>query len=130
MPKLNPDSEVARDHEALVSERTHRLHTAAGEEHADDRKHVDEGKNADETSLDSIPAVGSDLAFTDPSKASSTERNRVSTTQPAGNVDKDVPGRTRLLAKTSPYADLPSRYVRASFRKVASPGTVWPGCLP
>jgi len=194
MPKLNPDSEAARDHAALVSERTHRLHTAAEEEIADDRKHVDEGKNADEgkntqsklkrakacdggecaergqpqvpqqtrdnylekpevpnrpmmrtiadsgsygvssltqrfgstsfaataTSLgDSLPAVGSDLAFADPFKASSTERNRVPTTQPAGNADKDVPGRTRLLAKTSPYADIPSlydMYVQASAR--------------
>ena len=188
MPKLNPDSEAAREREALFSERTRRLRTAAEEESADDGKNVDEGKNTQSklkrtkacdgeecaergqpqgpqptrdnyiekpevpnrpmvrtiadsgsygvssptqqkfgsslaptaTSLgDGSPAVASDLAIAEPSKASSTDRKRVPTAQPAGNGDKDVPGRTRLLAKTSPYADIPSlydMYVQASAR--------------
>jgi hypothetical protein len=189
VPKLNPDSEAAREREALVSERRRRLRTAAEEESADDGKNADEGKNTQSklkrakacdgeecaergqpevpqptrdnyiekpevpnrpmvrtiadsgsygvssptqqkfgssslavtaTSLgDGSAAVASDLAIAEPSKASSTERKRVPTAQPAGNGDKDVPGRTRLLAKTSPYADIPSlydMYVQASAR--------------
>jgi hypothetical protein len=187
VPKMNPDSEAAREHEALFSERTRRLRTAAEEESADDGKNADEGKNTQSklkrakacdgeecaergqpqfpqptrdnyiekpevrpmvrtiadsgsygvssptqqkfgssslavtaTSLgDGSAAVASDLAIAEPSKASSTERKRVPTAQPAGNGDKDVPGRTRLLAKTSPYADIPSlydMYVQASAR--------------
>src|SRR5258707_8005042 len=44
---------------------------------------------------------------------------RVPTVQPAGKADKDVPGRPKLLAKPSPYADIPSlydMYVQASAR--------------
>ena len=188
VPKLNPDSEAARVHEALVSERTRRLRSAAEEESADDGKNADEGKNtqsklkrakacdseecaergqlqvpqqthdnyiekpevpnrpmvrtiadsgsygvssptqqkfgsslaATATSLgDGSAAVGSDLAIAELSKASSMDRKRVPTAQPSGNGEKDVPGRTRLLAKTSPYGGIPSlydMYVQASAR--------------
>jgi polysaccharide biosynthesis/export protein len=189
VPKMNPDSEAAREHEALVSERRRRLRTAAEEENADDGKNADEGKNtqsklkrakacegeecaehgqpqvpqptrdnyiekpevpnrtlvrtvadsgsygvssptqqkfgssslaATVTSLgDGSAAVASDLSIAEPSKASSKDRKRAPAAQPAGNGDKDVPGRTRLLAKTSPYADIPSlydMYVQASAR--------------
>lgn len=179
MPKLNPDSEAAREHEVLVSERTRRLR-AAEEENAHEEKNaqrdlkranacgggecVEQGQPqvpkqtrdnyidkpevpnrpmvqtigdsesyagalpvqkklgssalaAIGTSLgDGSPDVASDLAFAEPSKASATDRKRA---QPAGNGDKDVPGRARLLAKVSPYADIPSlydMYVQASAR--------------
>ena len=186
MPKLNPDSEAAREHEVLVNERTRRLRADAEKENADEekntqpelkrteacaggvcaerrqlqvpqqtrdnyiekpevpnrpmvqtiadsgsygvpstaqQKHGSSSLAATATSLgDGSPAVASDLAFAEPSKASSTDRKRVPTAQPAGNGDKEVPGRTRLLAKTSPYADIPSlydMYVQASARPPA-----------
>jgi protein involved in polysaccharide export with SLBB domain len=183
MPKLNPDSEAARDHEILVSERTRRLHAAIEEENAQGEKNPQaelqrvkecSGRECAERAQPQIPqqtrdnyiekpeipnrAVGassspqmvqtiadsgsygirssspaatttnlgdasqiitSDLALAEPSKASSTDRKHTPAAQPADNGDKDIPGRTRLLAKTSPYADIPSlydMYVQASSR--------------
>jgi len=184
MPKLNPDSEAAREHEVLVSERTRRLAQAAAEEgptveekstkpelkrteSCGDRDCVDSAPQrvpeqtrensiekpevpnrprvqtiADsgsggfplstrqryETSslaptatqlVDGSLAQSADLALTETSKASSVHRKRTPAAQPGGDEDKGVPGRTRLLAKTSPYADIPSlydMYVQASAR--------------
>ena len=184
MPKLNPDSEAARNHEVLTNERTRRLAQAAAEEDnapteknpQTELKRVNEcvGRECAEgaqqlvpqqtrdnyiekpempnrpmvkTIADSrsygvpspaqqrlgssslaatatnmeggSPAMASELAFVEPSKAGSTGRKHSPAAQPADNGDKDIPGRTRLLAKTSPYADIPSlydMYVQASAR--------------
>jgi len=189
MPKLNPDSEAAREHEVLVREQRRHLRAAEEEEKVDEEKRTDEEKNpqkemkrakacnggecaergqaqvpqetrgnytekpedpnrpkvqtiADsesggfplsarqnyETSslaptatrlVDESPAQPAEFALMETPKASSAERKRTPAAQPGGEVDKGVPGRTRLLARTSPYADIPSlydMYVQASAR--------------
>jgi len=66
--------------------------------------------------VDGIPAEAANFAHTETSKAISSERKRVPAAQPSGDEEIEVPGRTRLLAKTSPYADIPSLY-DSTFRK-------------
>jgi len=175
MPKLNPDSEAAREHEVLVNERRRHLAQAAAEEgpaveekstkpelkrtescggrdcvdsvsprvpeqtrensiekpEVPDRPRVQtiadsaSGGTAlstrpryDTASLaptatrlvDGSPAQSADLALTETSKAISADRKRAPAVQPGGDDDKGVPGRTRLLARASPYADVPSLY--------------------
>ncbi len=186
MPKLNPDSEAAREHELLFSERTRRLaRVAAEEDNAVEEKGTGTelkrtkacgGRDCVESVQQQVPqqthdnsierpeipnrplvqtiadsgsggissstrqkseasslsptapslgdgssAQASDLAFTETSKAISTDRKRVPAARLAGNEDKEeVPGRTRLLSKANPYADIPSlydMYVQASARR-------------
>jgi len=184
IPKLNPDSEAAREHEVLVNERTRRLAQAAAEEgpaveeksakpelkrtescggrdcvesapqrvpeqtreNSIERPEVPNRSKmqtiADSGSggfplptrqkyaasslapsatrlVDGTPAPSPDIAFTETSKAGSVDRKRAPAALPAGDEDYGVPGRTRLLVKTSPYADIPSlydMYVQASAR--------------
>jgi polysaccharide export outer membrane protein len=66
-------------------------------------------------------AQGPDLAVTDMSMAIFSDRKRIPRARSAGTEDKEeVPGRASLLAKASPYADIPSlydMYVQASARR-------------
>jgi polysaccharide biosynthesis/export protein len=186
MPKLNPDSEAAREHEALVTERTRRLAQAAAaeEDSAVEEKSkkpqlkrtqscggrdcgesvpqrvpdqtrenflekpevpnrpnlqtiADSGSGGTPSStrqkyetattlaptaprlVEEGPGQSSDFAFRERPNAVSVDAKRAPAPPPGGEEDKGVPGRTRLLVKSSPYADIPSLYdlyVQASAR--------------
>src|SRR5450755_305938 len=185
--KLNPDSDVGREHQALDTERTRQLSRVAEEAHTGAEAnqkteskresgcqarecsepaqpldsqptrdnpiekpklparpavqtiadYVSEGSplstpeksrslSLDPTTVsleDSSLTQTSDVRFAEPpTKAPSVDRKRVAPAWPAGNEDKnenEIAGRTRLLARTNPYADIPSlydMYVQASAR--------------
>ena len=184
VPRLNPDSEAAREHEVLFRERTRHLARADAEEgppveengKKPEVKRTEScgGRECEESTpqrvpeqtredsiekpevpnrpmmqtiadsesggnpfskrhkyeisalaltepllADGIPAQPANLTLTETPKAISAERKRVPAAQPRGNEEIGVPGRTRLLAKPSPYADIPSlydMYIQASAR--------------
>jgi polysaccharide export outer membrane protein len=184
MPRLNPDSEEAKEHEVFLTERTRGLARADAEEgpSVEEKGKKRELKRTEscggrdcvesapqrvpeqtredsiekpevpnrpkaqtiggsesggiplstlrkrETSalalteprlVDGIPAQPAELAPTETPKAISAERKSAPASQPRGGEEIEVPGRTRLLVKTSPYADIPSlydMYVQASPR--------------
>ncbi len=184
MPKLNPDSEQAKEHEVLFNERTRRLARADAEESPTvaekgakpelKRTEWCGGRDCAESAPQRVPeetrensiekpevpnrpqvqtiadsefagfpsstrrnretsslapgetrlADGNsrpapDLAVVETPKPISADRKRVPAAQPKGDEDTEVPGRTRLLVKKSPYADIPSlydMYVQASAR--------------
>jgi hypothetical protein len=68
--------------------------------------------------VDGIPAEAANFAHTETSKAISSERKRVPAAQPSGDEEIEVPGRTRLLAKTR-RGSLPSEVFFSRFPLVA-----------